>query len=112
MDAVKSWLSLPNNEGWLLIYDNYDNPKIPNGSDPTALDIRQYFPESYQGSILITTRSSQVKIGHRIRVEKLQDFSDSLEILSNASGRKASVDGKTCFLNIDMSIALTPYTRC
>jgi len=26
IDAVKAWLSLPNNTRWLMIYDNYDNP--------------------------------------------------------------------------------------
>jgi hypothetical protein len=95
MEAVKAWPSLPNNGRWLLVYDNYDNPKVPGHVDnPTALDIRQYFPESYQGSIIITTRSSQVKIGERMQVKKLRDMEDSLEILSNASGRKALIDGK------------------
>jgi hypothetical protein len=29
VDSVKRWLSLANNTRWLLIYDNYDNPKLP-----------------------------------------------------------------------------------
>jgi ATP/maltotriose-dependent transcriptional regulator MalT len=94
VDAVKAWLSLPENTRWLVIYDNYDNPKFPDNIDPTAIDIRQYLPESYQGSVIITTRSSQVKIGRRIQIRKLQDVHDGLKILSNASGREGLIDGE------------------
>jgi hypothetical protein len=86
-DAVKAWLSRPNNTRWLMIFDNYDNPKFPGNSDPAAVDIRNSFPESHQGSIIITTRSSQVRIGHSIQIRKLGDVCDSLEILSNVSRR-------------------------
>ena len=94
IDAVKEWLSLPNNTRWLMIYDNYDNPKLAGNTDPAAVDIRKFLPESYQGSVIITTRSSQVKIGHPIRIRKLGDVHDSVKILSNASRREALVDGK------------------
>jgi hypothetical protein len=94
IDAVKSWLSLPSNTRWLLIYDNYDNPKLPGITDPAALDIRKFFPESYQGSIIITTRLSQVKIGHRIHITKLQNMRDSLEILSHTSSREGLINSE------------------
>jgi hypothetical protein len=94
IDAVKAWLNLPNNTRWLMIYDNYDNPKLPDNMDPAAVNIYKFLPESYQGSVIITTRSSQVKIGHPIRVRKLENLSDSLEILSNASRREGLIDGK------------------
>jgi len=77
-----------------MVYDNYDNPKLPGNTDRAAVDIHQFLPESYHGSIIITTRSSQVKIGHRIRVGKLKDVQESLEILSNASGREGVMDGE------------------
>jgi hypothetical protein len=99
IDVIKSWLSLPNNTRWLMIYDNYDNPKLPGNTDPAALDIRKFLPESYQGSVIITTRSSQVKIGHPIRVRKLENVSDSLEILSNVSRREGLIDSKN-FLDL------------
>jgi hypothetical protein len=92
--AVKAWLSLPDNTRWLMIYDNYDNPKVPGNNDPTMVDIRKYLPETYQGSIIITTRSSQVKIGHAIKIRKLRNIDDSLEILSTTSGREALKNGK------------------
>ena len=93
VEAVKAWLSRPKNTRWLLIYDNYDNPKLPGNKDPTAVDIRQFLPESYQGFILITTRSSQVP-GHRIPIHKLEDVGDSLKILSNESRRDGVSSGK------------------
>ena len=88
VDAVKAWLSLPNNTRWLTIFDNYDNPKLAGNTDPMAVDIRKFLPESYQGSVIITTRSSQVKIGHPIQIKKLEDVRDSVKILSNASRRE------------------------
>jgi hypothetical protein len=94
MDTVKAWLCLPNNTRWLMIYDNYDNLKLPGNTDPAVLDIRKFLPESYQGSIIITTRSSQVKIGHPIRIRKLEDMRDSLEILSNALRREGLINGE------------------
>jgi hypothetical protein len=94
IDAVKTWLSLPDNSRWLMIYDNYDNPKIAGNIDSTAVDIQKFLPESYQGSIIITTRSSQVRIGHPIRICKFRDVDDSLDILSSVSRREGIRSGK------------------
>lgn len=94
LDAVKEWLSLPKNTRWLVIYDNYDSPQLPDTTDPTALDIQQFLPESYQGSILITTRSSQVTIGHQIQIKKLENEKDSLKILLSTSRREGLINGK------------------
>ncbi|KAL5325418.1 hypothetical protein ACEPPN_006543 [Leptodophora sp. 'Broadleaf-Isolate-01'] len=94
VDAVKAWLSLADNTRWLMIYDNYDNPKLPGNTDPAAVDIQKSLPESYQGSIIITTRSSQVRIGHPIQIRKLGDMRDSLKILSNTSRREGLRSGK------------------
>jgi AAA ATPase domain len=94
VEAVKVWLSLPKNSQWLVVYDNYDNPKFPGNTDIGAFDIRKYLPKAYQGSIIITTRSAEVKLGHRIQVEKLKDVRESLEILSHASRRECAIDGK------------------
>jgi hypothetical protein len=94
VDAVKAWLSLPQNTRWLLVYDNYDNPKIPSNKDAAAIDVRKYFPESYQGSIIITTRLAQVKLGRQVAIKKLTNIEDSLRILANTSGRQLSLNGK------------------
>jgi hypothetical protein len=94
IDAVKAWQGLLYNTRWLMIFDNYDNPRLPSNKDPAAVDITKYLPEAYQGSVLITTRSAQVQIGHLIQVTKLRDLRDSLKILSNASCREGLIDGK------------------
>ncbi|KAG4432549.1 hypothetical protein IFR05_011961 [Cadophora sp. M221] len=86
--AVKAWLDLQKNTRWLMIYDNYDNPKTPGNFDRSAVDVRQFLPRSDQGLIIITTRSSRVSQGRRVHVQKLLDFKEGLEILSNTSGRK------------------------
>ncbi len=99
VDAVKAWLSLPDNTRWLMIYDNYDNPRFPGNTDPAAVDIKKFLPESYQGSIIITTRSTHVKNGHRIQIRKLKAVDDSLEILSNVSRRNDLTSGKN-FLSL------------
>lgn len=94
VEAVKQWLSLPKNSKWLAVCDNYDNPKVPGNTDPGAFDIRKFLPEAYQGSIIIVTRSAEVKTGHRVRVGKLVDVRESLQILSNVSGRECDINGK------------------
>ena len=91
--AVKAWLDLQSNTRWLMIYDNYDNPKTSGNLDCSAVDIRQYLPQSDQGSIIITTRSSRVSQGRRVYIQKLLDIKESLEILSNMSGRKDIAEG-------------------
>jgi ATP/maltotriose-dependent transcriptional regulator MalT len=93
VDAVKAWLSIEKNKRWLIIYDNYDNPKLPENPDLSAIDIRKYLPASDHGSIIVTTRSSRVTIGSRIHIQKLLDIQNSLEILSNSSGRKDITNG-------------------
>lgn len=88
VSAVKAWLDFPQNTRWLMIYDNLDNPKTPNNPDGSAVDIRQFLPQSDHGSVIITTRSSQVRLGERINIQKLPEIRDGLEILLNTSGRK------------------------
>ncbi|KAL6159008.1 hypothetical protein ACJBU6_03101 [Exserohilum turcicum] len=90
--AVKQWLEHPQNTRWLMVLDNYDNPKLPNTTNPGTVDIRQFLPNADHGLILVTTRSSQVVIGHRIQVRKLQDMSESLQILCDASRRKDALN--------------------
>ena len=88
VEAVKAWLSLPGNTRWLLIYDNYDNPKLSNDINDTGININQFIPEAYQGSIIVTTRLSQVDLGHRVQIKKLESLHDSLKILATTSGRE------------------------
>jgi Cdc6-like AAA superfamily ATPase len=91
--AVKAWLDIQKNTHWLMIYDNFDNPKTSDNLDRSAVDIRQFLPQSDQGSIIITTRSSRVSQGRRVHIQKLLDVEEGLEILSNMSGRKDIAEG-------------------
>ncbi|OAP54709.1 hypothetical protein AYL99_11157 [Fonsecaea erecta] len=85
--AVNTWLNLKTNTRWLMIYDNYDNPRTAGNLDPSAVDIRQFLPRADHGSIIITTRSAQVSQGYPLHIRKLQNIQESLEILSNTSKR-------------------------
>jgi len=92
VSAVKVWLDLRNNTRWLMVYDNYDNPRTPNHSDRLAVDVRRYLPESDQGSVIITTRSANVTEGRRLPIQKLTSLEDGLKILSNMS-RRGDIEG-------------------
>jgi hypothetical protein len=93
VSAVMAWLDLRDNTSWLMIYDNYDNPRTSSSSDPSTVDVRQYLPGSDQGSVVITTRSANVTLGQRLHVQKLTDVEDGLKILSNLSRRTDIQDG-------------------
>jgi AAA+ ATPase superfamily predicted ATPase len=86
VEAIKRWLSAKNNTRWLLVFDSFDNPQ--------AYDIRSYFPEAHQGFILITTRSSRLRIGKVIPIEKFREIKESIMILAHMSGRKISDRGR------------------
>lgn len=83
----RRWLSEAENDRWLLIFDNYDNPRLPGMSSSTGYDIRGYFPHRTQGSILITTRSPRLQFTKQLRLDKLKDMKQSLAILAAGSGR-------------------------
>ena len=78
---MKTWLGLPGNDRWLLILDNVDNPKIPESKRQHAYDIRSYFPEAHQGSILVTTRWRTLRIGHLVEVVKLSEDDEGISLL-------------------------------
>ncbi len=78
VEVTKQWLSIRGNTRWILIFDNVDNPKLPSISDPQAYDIRLYFPEGHQGSILVTTRSSRLNFGKVVFVKNFLTFRKAL----------------------------------
>jgi hypothetical protein len=73
------------------VYDNYDDPRLPGMDSSTGYDIRTYFPQRTQGSILITTRSSRLPFAKQVRLKKLEDIEQSLAILAARS--RGKVDG-------------------
>ncbi|KAH7395355.1 hypothetical protein DE146DRAFT_616190 [Phaeosphaeria sp. MPI-PUGE-AT-0046c] len=105
VSAVKAWLELQDNTSWLIIYDNYDNPRTASYSDGSTVDVRRYLPGSDQGSVIITTRSATVTQGRRLHVQKLTDLEDGLKILANMSRREnirdADPDAKALVVKLD-----------
>ncbi|KAL8993511.1 MAG: hypothetical protein Q9188_007312 [Gyalolechia gomerana] len=91
VDKVRRWLSDSQNDRWLLIFDNYDDPRLPGMDSFTGYDIRTYFPSRAQGSILITTRSRRLLFAKQLLLKKLEGIEQSLAVLAARSGR--AVDG-------------------
>ena len=88
----KHGLSDVGNTRWLAIYDNYDNPKVRGNKDAAAVDIGKFLPDADQGSVIITTRSLQVRVGQCISMRKLADVHESVAILSSMSRRELSTE--------------------
>ena len=93
VQQVRQWFSRPDNDGWLVLYDNYDNPVVPGITSTTSYDIRDYFPHRGHGSILITTRSPRLTFAKQLAVKKLDNLTQSLAILATRSGREIT-EGK------------------
>jgi hypothetical protein len=77
---VHQWLSSPKNSGWLLIFDNYD--------DPGQFQINHYYPPASYGAIMVTTRRPVLVAGSTLEIKPLQNIKDSLAILQNRSKRE------------------------
>jgi hypothetical protein len=99
VEQVRRWLSEPENDRWLLIFDNYDDPDIPGIRSSTGYDIRSFFPQRSQGSIVVTTRSRRLAFGKPLRLQKLEDVKTSVAILAQRSGRDLW-NGKECKCNV------------
>ena len=44
VQQARQWLSLRDNDKWLIVCDNYDDPSLPGMNSSTGYDIRTYFP--------------------------------------------------------------------
>lgn len=71
VQAVRKWLAIKENKRWLVIYDHYD----PAGKE---FNIVPYLPRKIEshGTVIITTRSAQENLGHRIKVGKLKSLEE------------------------------------
>jgi hypothetical protein len=69
---LMTWLSREENARWLLIFDNVDREYQQPSVDPSAYDVKRYFPGADHGSILITTRLAKLEqLGDAQKVPKL-----------------------------------------
>lgn len=77
---VHQWLSAKDNQRWLLIFDNHDDPK--------EFEIRKYYPPANHGSIIVTTRRPDLFSCSKIDVGPLGNVAESLQILETRSQRE------------------------
>jgi hypothetical protein len=88
---VHQWLSTPNNTGWLLVFDNYD--------DPDQFRINDFYPPASHGAIVVTTRRPDLVAGSTLNIKPLQNIEDSLAILQTRSERE-NIQSGMIHLNI------------
>ncbi|EAW19385.1 TPR repeat protein [Aspergillus fischeri NRRL 181] len=77
---VHQWLCTPENTGWLLIFDNYD--------DLDQFQIDCYYPPASHGAIVVTSRRPDHVAGTPLHIKPLQNVEDSLAILQTRSKRE------------------------
>jgi len=78
--AVKSWLATKHNEGWLLIFDNYD--------DVDAVDIYLLLPTCEAGNVIITSRKSNLRsLGATVAIEEI-DEKTAMAVLAKSIGKE------------------------
>ena len=81
VEAVISWLNDPRNGPWLLIFDNYDEPR--------SFPLREYFPKNTRGKILVTTRLRDLgKLGRSVEVDSCSRH-DAIRIFQNSCQRSS-----------------------
>ena len=83
---VLDWFGKSENSKWLLIYDNVDREISPEASDPEAYNVDQYLPPIDQGSVIITTCRSELRLGKAGMRVKTMTESEGLLLLSGRLG--------------------------
>ncbi|MCJ1476741.1 hypothetical protein MMC13_005410 [Lambiella insularis] len=90
LSHVKRWLADAQNTRWLLLFDNYDEPK--------SYEIGDYIPFTDHGSIIITTRMPSEVGGEKVAVRPLDDVVESLQILETRSRRQSLASDEHAWL--------------
>ncbi|PLB41701.1 Pfs, NB-ARC and TPR domain protein [Aspergillus candidus] len=87
---VLKWLAVPENQNWLLIFDNIDQYTPLQTSNNHGYDIKDFFPKADHGSILITSRLQRLmELGKSFPIERLTPKDASNLFLQNC-GRSLS----------------------
>lgn len=94
VEYLREWLSRPENQQWLLIFDNYDDPRFASETNSTGYDIKKYFPHRAHGSIIITSRSARFNFGYVLEIKKLET-AQAIDVLLHRSGRSRASEGST-----------------
>lgn len=87
---VLKWLAVPENQNWLLIFDNIDQYTPLQTGNNGGYDIKEFFPKADHGSILITSRLRRLmELGKSFPIERLTRKDASNLFLQNC-GRSLS----------------------
>lgn len=79
------WLSLPSNDRWLLIFDNADRDHRDH-QDSQAYDLKEYFPQADHGSVIVTSRLTDLqRHGTGVKVGTVEP-KQAYEILESNAG--------------------------
>lgn len=102
--VAQEWLSRLGNDRWLLIFYNYD-VDLPHhdisahekaAQTDTTYDLKTFFPSDFRGSILITTRNSNLAetIGaQEHHLKRLDPTIEGLKVLLKRSKREQQHEG-------------------
>ncbi|KAF1828004.1 hypothetical protein BDW02DRAFT_603925, partial [Decorospora gaudefroyi] len=102
----QQWLSMPSNSRWLLIIDNVDRDHRDR-DDSQAYDVKAYFPDADQGSVLITSRLARLqRLGSGIKVGTVA-AEQARAILENSAGREVEDANIVLELLHGLPLALT-----
>ena len=92
---VLGWFSIPENQKWLIVFDNIDQDYGDMETGADIYDVRRYFPRADHGSILITTRLTKFgQLGTLLEVGRV-DHEQAFAIFKNGYGRE--FEGKPSF---------------
>ena len=95
--AVLQWLARKGNREWLIIFDNVDRENVTKNEDSEAYNFESFFPDADHGSILITTRLSNLgQLGTQSKVMTVNN-EQALQIFSKNSGLSPDIPGDTVF---------------
>ena len=106
VQEVLRWLAAADNDAWLLVFDNVDGEVDCSKSDPSAYDVEQYLPDADHGSVLITTRLTQLEqLGESQEVRKVDNRTAQAILRSwykKSYGKYASFTRATCYTSTDL----------
>lgn len=88
IQGVLQWLSISSNRNWLLIFDNIDRDHLLKEADPQAYDVKDFFPIADHGSVVITSRLSNLqRYGIGLKLDIIND-DQAMVILENNAQRQ------------------------